>query len=66
MEGKADAYYIYSTKAEKWLTYTAAASYNNGKDFVKMSATKGADDYFKVNNFSGDFYDIRPIHNKWR
>ena len=60
VEGKADAYYIYSTKAEKWLTYTAAASYNNGKDFVKMSATKGADDYFKVNNFSGDFYEIRP------
>ncbi len=60
VEGKTGAYYIYSTKAEKWLTYTAASSYNNGKDFIKMSATKGADDYFKVNNFAEDFYDIQP------
>ena len=52
VEGKDGAYYIYSTKAEKWLTYTAASSYNNSKDFIKMSATKGADDYFKVNNFA--------------
>ena len=60
VEGKDGAYYIYSTKAEKWLTYTAASSYNNGKDFIKMSATKGADDYFKVNNFAEDFYEIQP------
>ena len=60
VEGKTGAYYIYSTKAAKWLTYTAASSYNNGKDFIKMSATKGADDYFKVNNFAEDFYDIQP------
>ncbi len=60
VEGKADAYYIYSTKAEKWLTYPAATGYNNGKDFVKMSATKGADDYFKVSNYADDFYEIQP------
>ena len=60
VDGKDGAYYIYSTKAEKWLTYTAAASYNNGKDFIKMSATKEADDYFKVNNFAEDFYEIQP------
>ena len=60
VEGKTGAYYIYSTKAEKWLTYTAASSYNNGKDFIKMSATKGADDYFKVKNFAEDFYEIQP------
>ena len=60
VEGKDGAYYIYSTKAEKWLTYTTAASYNNGKDFIKMSATKEADDYFKVNNYADDFYEIQP------
>ena len=60
VEGKAGAYYIYSQTAKKWLTYTVASSYNNGKDFVKMSATKNEKAYFKLNNYSGDFYDIRP------
>ena len=31
VEGSADSYYIYSHSAKKWLTYTKAASYNNGK-----------------------------------
>ncbi len=60
VDGKANAYYIYSTKAEKWLTYELAASYDNGINFVKLSATKGADDCFLVNNYSGDFYEISP------
>ena len=60
VEGKANAYYIYSTKAEKWLTYTKAASYNNGKDFVKFSDSQVPNAYFKVNNYSGDLYEIQP------
>ena len=60
VEGKANAYYIYSTKAQKWLTYSKGASYNNGKDFVKLSNTKSTNAYFKVNNYSGDLYEIQP------
>ena len=56
------AYYIYSHTAKKWLTYTKAASYSNGKDFVKMADAKEADDYFHVENYSGDFYQIRPYN----
>ncbi len=59
VDGVADAYYIYSEKAEKWLSYTKAASYSNGKDFVKLTADKPAV-YFKLNNYSGDNYEIRP------
>ncbi len=60
VEGKADSYYIYSRTAEKWLTYTAAESYENGKDFIRLVATKDECNYFKLNNYSEDFYEISP------
>ena len=60
VEGKAGAYYIYSHTAKKWLTYTKAASYNNGKDFVKFSDKRVDGTYFKVNNYSNDYYDMQP------
>ena len=60
VEGVADAYYIYSSKAGKWLSYTRAASYNNGKDFVKFVDTRNDKAYFLVSNYSGDNYEIRP------
>ena len=56
------AYYIYSHTAEKWFTYTKAESYSNGKDFVKMADAKEADDYFHVENYADDFYQIRPYN----
>ena len=36
VDGKENAYFIYSSKAGKWLTYEKAASYSNGINFVKM------------------------------
>ena len=60
VEGKAGAYYIYSYTAKKWFTYTKASSYSNGKDFVKFSDTKVEGAYFKVNNYSGDLYELQP------
>ena len=60
VEGKANAYYIYSHTAKKWWTYTKAGSYGNGKDFVKMGASKVEGAYFKVTNYSGDLYEIQP------
>ena len=62
VNGVDGAYYIYSHTAKKWLTYDKAASYNNCKDFVKLSATKGDDDYFKVENYADDFYQIVPYN----
>lgn len=60
VEGVENAFYIYSSNAQKWLTYTPAASYNNGKDFVKFTTTQ-PDVYFLVNNYSGENYEIRPF-----
>ena len=61
VDGKAGHYYIYSQKAGKWLTYTPGASYNNGTNFVKMADERADKAYFKVNNYSGDLYEISPI-----
>ncbi len=61
VDGESNAYYIYSHKAGKWLTYTKASGYNNGKDFVKLSDTQVSGTYFLLNNYSGDFYEIRPF-----
>ena len=60
VDGVDGAYYIYSRTVNKWLSYTKAASYNDGKDFVKMSGTKVEGAYFKVTNYSGDNYQIQP------
>ena len=60
VDGVSGAYYIYSHTAKQWLSYTKAASYNDGKDFVKMSANKVEGAYFKVNNYSGDYYEMQP------
>ena len=60
VDGKTEAYYIYSHTAKKWFTYTKADSYSNGKDFVKFSDTKVEGAYFKLTNYSGDLYEIQP------
>ena len=63
VSGVTDAYYIYSYKAKKWLSYTKASSYANCQDFVKMSSTKVEGAYFKVSKITGDTYEIRPYTN---
>ncbi len=60
VEGVDGAYYIYSHSAKKWLGYTKAASYNNGKGLVTLSAEKVDGAYFKVDNYSDDNYQIQP------
>lgn len=60
VEGSANSYYIYSHSAKKWLTYTKAASYSNGKDFVKFADAMVEGVYFKVTNYSDDNYEIQP------
>lgn len=60
VEGSTNSYYIYSHSAKKWLTYTKAASYSNGKDFVKFADAMVEGAYFKVTNYSGDNYEIQP------
>ena len=58
VDGVENAYYIYAYSADKWLSYTKAASYSDCKAFVTLSDTQG--EYFYLNNYSGDNYQISP------
>ena len=60
VEGVDGAYYIYSHSAKKWLGYTKAASYSSKKAFVTLSDSRVDGAYFKVDNYSGDNYQIQP------
>ena len=39
-DGKENSYYIYSVDRKKWVSYTKAASYNNGVNFAKLVDAK--------------------------
>ncbi len=60
VEGVDGAYYIYSHNAKKWLGYTKASSYSSKKGFVTLSDSRVDGAYFKVDNYSGDNYQIQP------
>lgn len=57
----AGQYLIYSYTAKKWVTYTQAGSYGNGKNFVKMSDQKLETSKFIVNEYATDKYEIQPV-----
>ncbi|MBO5864959.1 MAG: hypothetical protein J6Q73_02775 [Bacteroidaceae bacterium] len=61
VDGVNNGYYIYSHSAKRWLSYDKAASYSNGKGFVKLSDTKVNEAYFVVNNYAGENYEISPV-----
>ena len=61
VSGKAGAYYIFSYKEQKWLSYNVASGYSNGTGFVKLTDEKPDNAYFKVTNYSGDFWEIQPF-----
>ena len=60
VDGVSGAYYIYSHSAKKWLGYTKASSYSSKKGFVTLNDSKVDGAYFKVENYSGDNYQISP------
>ena len=64
VDGVADAYYIYSVKAKKYLSYNKADSYSTGKDFVTVADDR--ENYFKITKCSGtysSYYELRPYRN---
>ncbi|MBR4988815.1 MAG: hypothetical protein IKY85_02755 [Bacteroidaceae bacterium] len=60
VDGVSGAYYIYSHNAKQWLSYDKKASYPTGASFIKMSDSKVDGTYFKLDNYSGDNYQISP------
>lgn len=59
--GTSGQYFIYSYTANKWVSYTQASSYSNGKNFVKMSDQKSETSKFIVNEYATDKYQIQPV-----
>lgn len=59
--GTSGQYFIYSYTANKWVTYTQASSYSDGRNFVKMSDQKLETSKFIVNEYATDKYQIQPV-----
>lgn len=60
VDGKSGAYYVYSITEGKWLTYARSSSYSNKTKFIGLNSTRDNNCYFRLNNYSGDFYEIQP------
>lgn len=64
VDGVADAYYIYSVKAKKYLSYNKADSYSTGNNFVTVADDR--ENYFKITKCSGtysSYYELHPYRN---
>ena len=59
--GTSGQYFIYSYTANKWVTYTQASSYSDGRNFVKMSDQKSETSKFIVDEYATDKYQIQPV-----
>ena len=60
VSGVSNAYHIYDYASKKWLSYNQATSYSNCQDFVKLVDSKASANYFKLDNYSGNNYQISP------
>ena len=60
VSGVNNAYHIYDYTSKKWLSYNKATSYSNCQDFVKLVDNKASANYFKLDNYSGNNYQISP------
>ncbi len=59
--GTSGQYFIYSYTANKWVSYTQASSYSDGRNFVKMSDQKLETSKFIINEYETDKYQIQPV-----
>ena len=61
VEGKENAYKVYSYDAGLWLSYTPAAGYSNGMNFVSFAETEDSSNEW---NFAivGEYYQIAPYN----
>lgn len=59
--GTSGQYFIYSYTANKWVSYTQASSYSDGRNFVKMSDQKSETSKFIVDEYAKDKYQIQPV-----
>ena len=60
VENVANAYYMYSYTANKWVSYDVKESYSDGQNFVKMTDAKVEGAYFKLDCYDGTHYQLSP------
>lgn len=63
VDGVNDAYYIYSTQAKKYLSYTKAGSYSAKMDFVTLVDNR--ENYFRITKCTNynTYYQIEPYNS---
>ncbi len=54
------SYYIYNATAQKWVSYTAKASYSAQTGFVTLTDEKSEASVYKCSPVSGGFYELQP------
>lgn len=62
VEGKDNTYKIYSYDANLWLTYTMAAGYSDGMNFVTFASTQDAANEWKVTTANNGYYQVAPYN----
>jgi hypothetical protein len=62
VEGKDNTYKIYSYDANLWLTYTKAAGYSDGMNFVSFSSTQEDANEWSVTKANNGSYQVAPYN----
>ena len=56
------SYYIYNVTAQKWVSYTKKASYDNQTGFVQLTEEKQEAAIYKFTEINGGAYQIQPYN----
>ena len=62
VEGKENTYKIYSYDANLWLTYTLAAGYSDGMNFVTFASTQKDANEWCVTKANNGYYQVAPYN----
>ena len=62
VDGKENAYQVYSIDRKLWLSYTKASGYSNGTNFAKLIESQENAEAWNIVNIDGN-YQIAPYNN---
>jgi hypothetical protein len=62
VEGKENTYKIYSYDADLWLTYTKAAGYSDGMNFVSFASTQEDANEWCITKANNGYYQVAPYN----
>lgn len=62
VDGKENTYKIYSYDADLWLSYTMAATYSNGMNFVSFEQTQENANEWCITEATNGYYQVAPYN----